>query len=1009
MLKGRSSVVKECPANKGVGKKDIFESLINELSDKEEAQGVIPILVKYSDVFSKDRDDIGHFKNFKHDIEVYRKRPVYSRPYKIPHAIEAEVESKILQLVENGILKECSSPWNFPLIPIRKKTGDIRLCVDFRRLNEITVKKVFPLPDHQQIIDCLEGAKYFSTLDLSQGYYQISVDEADQSKCAFTTKSGQYCFTRMAFGLTNAPCSFQRALNSVMRSVNWKKCVIFMDDILIFGRTIKEHNEHLESVLELLRNGNLKAMPTKCDFLKKEVRFLGHIISQQGVKTDPNKIQAMQNMKDPTNAKQLRKFLGSCSYYRRFVKDFSRIAYPLYELTSPKKDFKWTEEHKKAFRELKEKMSSPPVLSFPAKKGKFILYTDASDYAIGSVLCQIQDNIERVIAYGSRKLAASEINYSVTKKELLAMVVFTRQFKHYLWGVEFEIRTDHKSLQYVLRGKNDTSSQFCRWRAELEMYNFQIKYIKGTDNVIADVMSRLPETSIETNYEIDITENLYDDHIRTVMKLLQQKRLNEKNPKELLNKNFEAKILWARREELLIRDSKLYLMKSNECERYVVPTKDREQTVRTYHENHSHIGIQKTLSMLKTRFFWPRMEETVNIIINSCRACSFNKQKMTRDKAPLVSTQVGEPFERIAMDLTGPFQLTTTGNRYILGIIDHFTKMCMLIPIRNGEAKTVCKAFFESWVSLFGAPVEIISDNGSSFKNNLKTEFAKLLGIKEIFSMPYYPQANGLVERLFRTAKTMIKTTVNDNKKEWDEVLPVVNMALMNSVAQSTKYAPYEVIFGKRARLPLDWQFPGITSNQQYHTENDYIIDLRRKLNEISEKVRKNLDMSIMRQADYYNKNKLYQNVKVGDSVLIRQTRNGKGLKKCRYDGPYIVIKKFGEWTYELQNQETKEIIRRSYNQIKILSKAEDMMNEVRQEKVVRDKPKINLQQESDNPMNEKAPLTEENVEKEIAQDEAPTHDELTNHRPILRRSTRERKQPNRLGFQKVPADNFYR
>jgi hypothetical protein len=377
--------------------------MIGEMNNNVEAQFVVPILVKYADVFSKHKDDIGDFRKFKHDIEVYRRRPIYSRPYKIPHSIEEEVESKIAELVKNGVLRECCSPWNFPLIPVRKKSGDIRLCIDFRRLNEVTVKKVFPMPDHQQIIDCLEGAKYFSTLDLSQGYYQISVDEPDQLKCAFTSKSGQYCFTRMAFGLTNAPCTFQRALNSVMRNINWKRCVIFMDDILIFGKTIEEHNKNLESVLKVLRDSNLKAMPTKCNFLKKEIHFLGHIISPQGVKTDPKKIMAMKAMEEPANAKQLRKFLGMCSYYRRFVKDFSKIAYPLYDLTSPKKDFQWKEEHKNAFKQLKEKMSSPPVLSFPNRNGKFILYTDASKHAIGSVLCQLQENVEKVIAYGSRK------------------------------------------------------------------------------------------------------------------------------------------------------------------------------------------------------------------------------------------------------------------------------------------------------------------------------------------------------------------------------------------------------------------------------------------------------------------------------------------------------------------------------------------------------------------------------------------------------------------------------
>ena len=223
------------------GEGNIFEELIREMNkiDSVEMQCVTCILKKYADVFSKHKNDIGYFEKLKHEIEVYKRRPIYARPYKIPNSIEEEVECKIAELVRNGILKECCSPWNFPLIPVRKKSGDIRLCVDYRRLNDITVKKVFPLPDHQQIIDCLDGAKYFSTLDLSQGYYQIPLDERDQMKSAFTTKSGQYCFTRTPFGLTNSPCTFQRALNSVMRSINRKKCVIFMDDILVFGKTIE--------------------------------------------------------------------------------------------------------------------------------------------------------------------------------------------------------------------------------------------------------------------------------------------------------------------------------------------------------------------------------------------------------------------------------------------------------------------------------------------------------------------------------------------------------------------------------------------------------------------------------------------------------------------------------------------------------------------------------------------------------------------------------------------------
>ena len=564
----------------------------------------------------------------------------------------------------------------------------------------------------------------------------------------------------------------------------------------------------------------------------------------------------------------------------------------------------------------------------------------------------------------------------------MSIVTFIRQFKHYLWGAEFEVRTDHKSLQYVLRGTNNTSSQFCRWKTELEAYNFNIKYIKGGDNMLADRMSRPIEESLNA---ISVKRDQYDNNITTVIRLLTEGRIHEKSPKELLKCNQEAKILWARREELEIKDSKLYIRRMNGNMCYVVPHKDRMKTVKEYHENHCHIGIQKTLQVLKCRYFWPRMEETVSVVINSCQVCALHKQSSPCDKAPLIITVTGEPFERIAMDLTEPFTTTKAGNRYILDIIDHFSKFCVLVAIKNVEAKTVCQAVYKYWITLFGAPIEIISDNGTSFKNDMKREFSKLLGTKEIFSPPYYPQGNGLVERLFRTAKSMIKLSTEENKKEWDEVLPTVNMALRNSVSQSIKFTPYEVLFGKRARLPIDWQFNYVQGkNTMKKTEGDYIIQLKTNLKKIEEMVRTNLQASIIKQADYYNKKKLYRNLKVGDLIMVRQTRNKEGRKKYRYCGPYEIVKKLGEWTYELQDKETNEKIRRSYNQVKkfkrLIEPSED--NEIRNECEGEELQPIVRNFEAE-PEVENAEIPNPQPEETI----------------VLRRSKRNIKQPERLGF----------
>ena len=957
---------------------------------------VISILRKHSGVFSKQKNDLGTFRGIEHQIEVNQRQPIYWKPYKIPYALEEEVEKKICELLKNGIIRECSSPWNSPLIPIRKKSGDLRLCVDYRRLNQITVKKVFPIPDHQQIIDCLSGSNYFSTLDLSQGFYQIPLRKADQEKSAFTIRSGQYCFTRMPFGLTNSPCTFQLVLNKVMRKVNWKKCVIFMDDILVFGKSEKEHNSNLEDVLHILEENGLKITPTKCGILKEEVTFLGHIISKNGVRTDPSKIASMKELNEPTNRKELQTFLGMCSYYRKFIKDFASISSPLYDLTSTKQKFEWNTAHSKAFHELKEKLSMPPILSYPNKKDKFVLYTDASDYAIGSVLCQSQNKEEKVIAYASRKLTKSEINYSVTKKELLAIINFIRHFKHYLWGVEFEVKTDHRSLEYVLKGNQITSTQFCRWRSELEQYDFKVKYVKGKENGMADGMSRPQRQSMTGNVRVmrEIDDISVDKNIQTITKLIESNRINEPNPVELRSLNQEAKILWARRGELEIHEKDLCLRKMNGNFRIIIPFQKRNNITKQYHEQHCHIGTQKTLMLLKERFYWPKMEETVNSIVESCRECSLVKRKSPRDKAPLQGTLTGEVNERISIDLTGPFYTTASGNRYILGVIDNFSKFCSLIPIKNAEANSVCQALYGNWISIFGAPLEIISDNGSSFKNQLKKELCELLGIKESHSPPYYPQANGLIERLFRTAKTLIKTTIAKNHKDWDEVLPTVNMALRNSVSRSTKFTPYEIMFGKTARLPLDWQFHTNHVNSECLLEGEYMIRMRRHMYETENIVRNNLATSLKKQADYYNKRNLNKKFHVGELVLVRQSRKQKDFRKFDYNGPYEIVRKLGEWTYELKHTISEEIMRRSYNQIKKYRKP--MNNFINDESYNIERNEGN----GSNIINDLESNTNNNVQGVGSCRSARNGSSGNSNRTIgNRRSARPKQQPDRFGF----------
>ena len=379
------------------------------------------------------------------------------------------------------------------------------MCVDYCKLNSVTKRVVYPIPATQQLLDSLSGALYFSTLDLSQGYHQIPVAEEDIQKTAFATHRGQFEYKRMPFELSTAPSTFQRLMHIVLKNENWQKCLIYLDDVLIFGQSVDEHIQRLKAVLQRIREAGLKLSPSKCFFLKKEVDYLGHVVTSAGIRTDPKKIEKVKQWPLPKTIKQLRSFLGFCGYYRRFIKQYADLARPLETLcveSAPNLDKSkkkhqdisenWTSQHDSAFNSLKLALTTAPVLSYPNETGTFILDTDASNIGIGAVLSQIQNGTERVIAYESRKLTKPERRYCVTRKELLAVYSFVKHFHHYLFGRAFQVRTDHKALLWMLNWRKPNTSQYCLWKAELEMYEMDVTYRPGKQHTNADALSRLP-------------------------------------------------------------------------------------------------------------------------------------------------------------------------------------------------------------------------------------------------------------------------------------------------------------------------------------------------------------------------------------------------------------------------------------------------------------------------------------------------------------------------------------
>lgn len=459
--------------------------------DEEHHLTVAKLLNEYSDVFSKGDHDIGSTNKIQHSIHTTCAAPIRQRPRRPPMGQRDEVDKQIQDMLDRGIITRSTSPWSSPIVLVDKKDGTKRFCVDYRLLNKHTIKDSFPLPSIAESLDALDGAKYFCTLDLASGYWQVPLDNDAKLKSAFVVPGGLYQFEVMPFGLCNAPSTFERLMENILTGLQWKILLIYLDDVIVFGSTVQEVLDRLTIVLDRLREANLKLKPKKCHLFQTEVLYLGHVVTAEGVKTDPSKVEAVKTWPTPTNPTDVRSFLGLASYYRRFIYQFSEVVKPLTNLTKKDQPFIWSSDCEKAFSTMKELLTTTPILAYPRRDAEFTLDTDASNFAIGAVLSQVQDGKERVIAYASKTLNQAEQNYCVTRRELLAVVVFLKHFRHYLYGQRVTVRTDHGALRWLFNFKNP-EGQLARWLEVITQYQLTLEHRAGRVHSNADGMSRRP-------------------------------------------------------------------------------------------------------------------------------------------------------------------------------------------------------------------------------------------------------------------------------------------------------------------------------------------------------------------------------------------------------------------------------------------------------------------------------------------------------------------------------------
>eukprot|EP00731_Ephydatia_muelleri_P003764 Em0001g3764a len=783
---------------------------------QKERQQLTDLLTKFESILSDREDDLGRTHLVYHKIDTGDAVPIRQSARRLPYFQREEVRKTIEDMLKRGIIEPSSSAWSSPVVLVKKKDGSTRFCIDFRKVNAVTTRDAQPLPRIDDTLDLLGGASYFSTLDLASGYWQVEVDPLYREKTAFITPFGLHQFRVMPFGLSNAPATFQRLMEQVLAGLHWSTCLVYLDDIIVFSRTVADHLDQLRDVFTRLKNAGLTLKPSKCHLLQMEVRYLGHVVSGKGIQTDPEKSEVFL-IGPSLKSERFKRFLGLASYYRRFVQGFAQVAAPLNALINKGKEWMWTADCTHAFLELKKRLVSTPVLVMPQFTQEFILDTNASGEGLGAVLSQVIEGEEKVVAYASKTLTRTERKYCATRREMLALVWATHHFRPYLYGHRFVLRTDHSALQWLHNFK-EPEGQTARWLEQLAEYNYRVVHRPGRHHTNADSLSCMPckqcglsEASDGTTccdavvqHEIILptwtpeemqSAQQTDVALSKVIDWFESNSIPHSPPTQA-----NLRTLWLQRDQLMLKEGVLYRQWKNvpggglhKRLQLMLPASLVPGVLSGLHDTPvgGHLGVKKTLEKVQMRFYWPSQ-----------------KKDICGDVAPLqLEDSVSRPLERIAMDIVGPLPVTERGNRYILVVGDYFTRWKEEYPMKDMEAQTVACILVNEFICRSGVPDTIHTDQGRNFESKLIKELCQMLGIKKTRTTPYHPQSDGMVERFNRTLLNMLSIAVGEDEMSWDLQLPLLLLAYRTSVHDTTGTSPFELMYGREVRLPEDIMF----------------------------------------------------------------------------------------------------------------------------------------------------------------------------------------------------------
>ncbi|GBG90521.1 hypothetical protein CBR_g50865 [Chara braunii] len=802
-----------------------------------------------------------------HTVNFHRRTLSFADIFESPTGVVPEelevLRAQLDDLLAKGWIRPSSSPYGAPVLFVRKKNKDLRLCIDYRKLNAQTVKNVGPFPRINNLLERLGGAKYFSKLDLKSGYHQISIQPNDRYKTAFKTRYGHFEWVVMPFGLTNAPATFQAAMTNEFYAMLDRFVLVYLDDILVYSRSLEDHLGHLRQVLETLRRAKYKANRDKCEFIWQELEYLGHFVTPEGISPLSDKIQAVQEWPEPRNVTDVRSFLGLTGHYQRFIKGYSKIAAHLNKLQCEDQPFDFGEEARGSFFALKAALLSAEVLRIYDPLAPTRVTTDASGYGIGAVLEQHDG------------------------KELLAFVHALKRWRHFLLGrSQFRWVTDNNPLVFY-KTQDTVNITIARWMAFIDQFDFFSDHIPEKSNRFADALSRRPDhcTAVYSTFEIDY--NLRNSFIRGYQAdpefCDKYANCSSPNPAPSHYRIQEGYLLvHTRGKDLLCVPSDPHL---------------RTRLLGEFHDAPAtgHFGVNCTIGRLRQRFWWPGLLGDVTPYCESCEVCRRCKSRNHRPYGELRPLPV--PLRRreaIAMDITGPFPKHKTGVDGTLTVVDRLTKFAMFLPCRyHAKAPELAEVLYAGWIRTKGYPKEIVYDRDTQFMSDFWLALIKRWSSSLKPSSARHPQTDGQTERAHQTAQVLLRTLIRPDQKDWVERLPDVELAYNSSIHPAIGISPFEFEHGSPITSPLD------TITPRTGESDDHLLFLRR-MQELLVKARDQMAKTQQRMSQQANRQRLPCPFCAGDLVWasaaefsLEQDISRKLLPK--WMGPWPIIKPVGD------------------------------------------------------------------------------------------------------------------